>query len=179
MPPFKHWMKHTAMVPKGFLRYQVLRFLAEKPMSGSELMSEIEKRTNKYWKPSPGSIYPLLAWMRDNGYIVEAPQKEVGIKRYTLTDKGKGFLEEHIKTHEEMRKRFQHFRSGSGFVGPMWFELYSEKTEELRKATRDLAAALRKLQDKLEEKYSEEVVEEAKKTLKEVTERIQDITEKA
>ena len=36
MFPFKHWMKHMAMVPKGFLRYKVLKLLNEKPMSGSE-----------------------------------------------------------------------------------------------------------------------------------------------
>jgi DNA-binding PadR family transcriptional regulator len=38
-----------AMVPKGFLRYQVLKLLNEKPMSGSELMSEIEKQTEGRW----------------------------------------------------------------------------------------------------------------------------------
>jgi len=45
------------MVPKGFLRYQVLRLLKEKPMSGSEIMSEIEEETDGNWRPSPGSIY--------------------------------------------------------------------------------------------------------------------------
>jgi len=42
-PPFQHWMKHTASVPKGFLRYYVLKLLKEKPMSGSEIMVEIER----------------------------------------------------------------------------------------------------------------------------------------
>jgi len=167
-----------AMVPKGLLRYQVLKFLAEKPMSGSELMSEIEKRTNGYWKPSPGSIYPLLALLQDNGYIVEDTQKEVGIKRYILTEQGKAFLEEHVKTREEQRKRFQHFGPGPGFFGPMWFEFYPEKAEELRTATRELAVALWNLHDRLRKKYSEEAVEEAKKVLEEVAKRIRDITEK-
>ena len=42
----RHWMRHIAAVPKGFLRYELLRLLSEKPMSGSEIMTEIEKRTD-------------------------------------------------------------------------------------------------------------------------------------
>ncbi len=89
MFPFRHWMKHMAMVPKGFLRYKVLRLLDEKPMSGSEIMVEIERQTEGRWKPSPGSIYPLLSWLQDKGYIKEAAEQEAGIKRYALTDKAR------------------------------------------------------------------------------------------
>jgi DNA-binding PadR family transcriptional regulator len=52
-------------------------------------MHEIEKRTGGFWKPSPGSVYPLLAWLQDNSYIREVPGEEDGVKRYTLTDKGR------------------------------------------------------------------------------------------
>ncbi|MCS7136732.1 MAG: PadR family transcriptional regulator, partial [Aigarchaeota archaeon] len=72
-PPFRHWLRHMAAVPKGFLRLQVLELLNEKPMSGSEIMSEVERRTNGCWRPSPGSVYPLLAWLQDNGYVREVP----------------------------------------------------------------------------------------------------------
>lgn len=178
MFPFKHWMKHMAMVPKGFLRYQVLKLLDQKPMSGSEIMAEIEKQTNGYWKPSPGSIYPLLAWLQDKGYIKEAAEQEVGTKRYTLTEQGKGFLEEAIKTREELRKRFRHFGPGPGFMGPMWFEFYPEKAKELRKATKDLALAIFNLRDQLKRKYSEKAAAEVTKALEEATEKIEDITKK-
>jgi len=93
-----------ASVPKGFLRYYVLRLLNEKPMSGSEIMNEIAKRTDGHWKPSPGSIYPLIAWLQDKGYAKEVPEQEAGIKRYTLTDQGKMFLQEHIKRKEKLLK---------------------------------------------------------------------------
>ena len=63
--PFKYWMRYMAAVPKGFLRYQVLELLNEKPLSDSEITNEIEKKTNGCWKPSPGSVYPLLAWLQD------------------------------------------------------------------------------------------------------------------
>jgi len=178
MFPFRHWMKHMAMVPKGFLRYQVLKLLDEKSMSGSEIMSEIEKQTNGRWRPSPGSIYPLLSWLEDKGYIREAAEKEAGIKRYTLTDQGKVFLQEHIKKHEEMRKRFRHLGPGPGFMGPMWFEFYPEKAKELRAATRDLAVAVWNLRDSLRQKYSEEAAEEAKKALEEAAKKIEQIIRK-
>jgi DNA-binding PadR family transcriptional regulator len=174
----RHWMKHIAMVPKGFLRYQVLKLLNEKPMSGSELMSEIEKQANGYWRPSPGSIYPLLSWLEDKSYVKEVAEKETGTKRYKLTDEGEAFLEEHIKTREELRKRFSHFGPGPGFMGPMWFEFYPEKAKELRKATKCLAVALWELRDRLRSEYSEKMAEEARKALEEATAKIEELTKK-
>lgn len=167
-----------AAVPKGFLRYQVLKLLNEKSMSGSELMNEIEKQTNGFWKPSPGSIYPLLAWLQDKGYVKETPKQEAGTRRYTLTEQGKQFLQEHIKSREELRKRFKHFGPGPGFMGPMWYEFYPEKAKGLRKATRDLAVAVWNLRDSLRSKYSEEIAEEARKALEEAAKKIEEITKK-
>lgn len=151
------------MVPKGFLRHQVLRKLSEKPMAGSEIMNELEKQTSGSWRPSPGSIYPLLAWMLDEGYIEKASEDEVGIKRYTITEKGRTFLDEHIKMSEERNRRFRHFGPGAGFMGPMWFEFYPKKLESYKKSqgtylwlcgnsamflTRDTRRKLRKKQRK-------------------------------
>ncbi len=167
-----------AMAPKGFLRYRVLKLLNEKPLSGSEIMSEIENQTNGHWKPSPGSIYPLLAWLLEKGYIKEAPEQERGMKRYTLTDQGKAFLEEHIKTYEGLRERFRHFRPGPGFMGPMGFGFYPEEAKELRKATRALAIALWNFNDKLRREYDEKVADEAAKALEEAAVTIERITKK-
>ena len=178
-PHFKHWMRHMAMVPKGFLRYQVLKLLNEKPMSGSELMTEIEKQTEGHWKPSPGSVYPLLAWLQDKGYIKEADGQEAGVKRYTLTDQGKAFLQEHIKNREEMRKRFQHFGPpGLGFMGPTWFEFPHEKSRELLMSAKDMAVALRDFNHKLRRKYSEKALRDVQQVLEDATKKIEDITKK-
>ncbi|HKZ94919.1 MAG TPA: PadR family transcriptional regulator [Candidatus Bathyarchaeia archaeon] len=176
--PFRHWMRHMAMVPKGFLRYQVLKLLDEKPMSGSELMAEIEKQTEGRWRPSPGSIYPLLSWLQDKGYIKEADGQEAGVKRYALSDSGKALLVEHGKRQVEMRKRFPHFGPGPGFMGPMWFEFYPERAKELRRATKDLAMAIWKLRDKIREEYSEKAVQDAAKALEETAKKIEEIAGK-
>ncbi len=167
-----------AMVPKGFLRYEVLKLLNEKPMSGSEMMGEIEKRTDGRWRPSPGSIYPLLAWLQDKGYIKDADGQEAGVKRYELTESGTALLAAHDRRRDEMRKRFAHFGPGPGFLGPMWFEFYPEKARELRKATKNLVVAVWQLRDQLREEYSEKVVEEAAKALEETAKKIEEISKR-
>jgi DNA-binding PadR family transcriptional regulator len=63
-------------------------------MSGSEIMSAIKKETQGRWIPSPGSVYPLLAWLEDKGFIKEAQKTKGEVKRYTLTEQGKNFLKE-------------------------------------------------------------------------------------
>ncbi|MCX8189490.1 MAG: PadR family transcriptional regulator [Nitrososphaeria archaeon] len=88
----RHWERHTACVPKGFLRLTILKLLNEKPLSGSEIMDIIESETKGLWRPSPGSVYPLLAWLMDKGFIKESQKSDDGMKRYTITEEGKAFL---------------------------------------------------------------------------------------
>jgi DNA-binding PadR family transcriptional regulator len=174
----KHWMRHTAIVPKGFLRYQLLTMLGEKPMSGSEIMTELESKTNGYWKPSPGSIYPLLAWLQDQAYIKEADQKEPGIRRYTITEQGKTFLDQETKRREELDRRLEHFRTAPGFVGPMWFAFAREDATELRKIAREFGKAVRDVFHEMGREHSKEVTEQALRMLEEATKKLQDITTK-
>jgi DNA-binding PadR family transcriptional regulator len=174
----RHWMRHTAVVPKGFLRYKLLKMLSSKPMSGSEIMSEIEKQTNGYWKPSPGSIYPLLSWLQDQGHIKEAAQQEPGIRRYELTEQGKRFLDEEGKTREELDKRLEHFGPTPGLIGPMWFAFDRENAKELRKAAREFGHGMRQLFHELRREYSKEAAEQAKDALEEAAKKIQDIADK-
>ncbi|MEM3578409.1 MAG: PadR family transcriptional regulator [Candidatus Bathyarchaeia archaeon] len=175
-PPFRHWLRHMAAVPKGFLRYQVLELLNEKPLSGSEIMSEIEKRTNGCWKPSPGSVYPLLAWLQDNGYIKEVPAEESGTKRYTLTGKGKQLL-------EEQRKVRAHFRTGRKLVVPPFFGSFllrmpPEEADEIREAFRRLFKVFFSLGMSLEEKFSEQAIKDTLKVLNETSQRLEEIEKK-
>lgn len=165
----KHWMRHSAMVPKGFLRYQLLKMLREKPMSGSEIMSELESKTNGYWKPSPGSIYPLLAWLHDQSYIKEADLKESGIRRYTLTEQGKSFLENETKSREEINKRMDR-------LGPMWYGPEGELRGELHKVSRSFGKAARDVFHEIRREPSKEAIQQAMKTLGEITVKLQELT---
>jgi DNA-binding PadR family transcriptional regulator len=169
-------MKHTAVVPKGFIRYHVLESLSEKPKSGSEIMNDIEKRTNGHWKPSPGSIYPLLAWLQDNGYIKELPAEGSGMKRYELAETGEALLEEQRKIKAKFSREAKFFPPP--FLGALWFRIPPEKTAEVRESVRRVIEAFFELGGYLEEKFSEQAVREATKTLDETAEKLEGICKK-
>lgn len=172
----KHWMKHTAMVPKGFIRYHVLESLAEKPMSGSEIMEEIEKRTDGRWKPSPGSVYPLLAWLQDNGYVVDLPTDQSGLKRCELTQNGRKLLEEQRKIRIKFRKEAKSF--APPFLGALWFRIPPEKTAQARESMHRMVSAFFELGASLEENFSEKALKEAGEVLEETAKKLEKINQK-
>jgi DNA-binding PadR family transcriptional regulator len=170
----RNWLRHNAMVPKGFLRYHVLEALNEKAMSGSELMDEIQKSTGGSWKPSPGSIYPLLAWLQDNAYIKELPT-ENGFKRYELTQSGKDLLEEQTKIREK-------FRDVGFMTNPFFDRFFSnlpqEKTVQIRASMKRLLVSSIKLGKTLRENYSEKDLDEALKVLDDTSKKLEEMNDK-
>jgi DNA-binding PadR family transcriptional regulator len=72
---------------RGDVRTAVLALLAEKPMHGYQLIREIEERSGGAWKPSPGSVYPTLQLLADEGLI--SSEEANGRKTYSLTDEGR------------------------------------------------------------------------------------------
>lgn len=170
-----NWLRHNAMVPKGFIRYHVLQALSEQPMSGSELMDTIEKQTGGNWKPSPGSIYPLLSWLQDNGYIKELPT-ENGLKRYELTQSGRDLLEEQRKIREK-------FTQEGGFFASPFFDRFlsntpKDKTEQIRASMRQLMVASMKIAKNLRDNYSEQYLDEALKVLDEASGKLEELNNK-
>ena len=66
----------------------LLSLLAERPMHGYEMIQEIAERSQDLWRPSPGSVYPTLQLLVDEGLIVGSESE--GSKRlFELTDTGK------------------------------------------------------------------------------------------
>jgi len=78
---------------RGDVRAALLVLLAEEPRNGYGLMQEIETRSQGAWRPSPGSVYPALALLEDEGLI--AAEEVDGGKRFGLTDAGRAHVEEH------------------------------------------------------------------------------------
>src|ERR1700722_12590478 len=73
---------------RGDVRAAILVLLAERPMHGSEMIQEIAERSQDLWRPSPGSVYPTLQLLVDEGLIVGSESE--GSKRlFELTDTGK------------------------------------------------------------------------------------------
>jgi DNA-binding PadR family transcriptional regulator len=76
-------------------------------MSGVEIVEVIAKETGGRWIPSSGSVYPLLASLHDKGLTSEMPSGEAGIKRYTLTAKGKALFEKQILFGQKMLSKLE------------------------------------------------------------------------
>ena len=72
---------------KGDVRTAVLALLAEKPMHGYQIIQQIEERSGGSWKPSPGSVYPTLQLLADEGLI--KAEEAGGRKTYSLTEEGR------------------------------------------------------------------------------------------
>jgi DNA-binding PadR family transcriptional regulator len=79
-----HWP--GGRVPKGNVRGLLLAALLDGPAHGYELMRRLEGRAGGRWRPSPGSVYPLLQLMEDEG-LVRGRDIE-GRKVYELTERG-------------------------------------------------------------------------------------------
>jgi DNA-binding PadR family transcriptional regulator len=73
--------------PRGDVRSAVLALLLEKPMHGYQIIAEIGERSGGSWKPSPGSVYPTLQMLTDEGLL--KAEESGGRKTYSLTDEGR------------------------------------------------------------------------------------------
>lgn len=81
---------------KGDVRSAVLRLLNESPMHGYQIIQEIEDRSDGVWKPSPGSVYPTLQLLVDEGLLDSKETK--GRRTYSLTVAGKEVAEAENET---------------------------------------------------------------------------------
>ncbi len=77
--------------PRGNARAAALALLAEQPRNGYQLMQEIEGRSNGVWRPSPGSMYPILQQLADEGMIEQSD----GGKTWSITAEGRAYVESH------------------------------------------------------------------------------------
>jgi DNA-binding PadR family transcriptional regulator len=76
--------------PRGDVRAAVLVLLAEGPSNGYRIIGEVTRRSDGEWKPSPGSVYPTLQQLQDEGLVTADPADP---KQFTLTDEGRSYVE--------------------------------------------------------------------------------------
>jgi DNA-binding PadR family transcriptional regulator len=77
---------------RGDIRTAALLLLAEEPRNGYQIMQEVQERSDGVWRPSPGSVYPALAQLEDEGLI--RSQEADGRKLFALTDAGRAYVQE-------------------------------------------------------------------------------------
>lgn len=114
---------------RGDVRLAIMSLLAEKPSNGYGLISEIAERTHQRWRPSNGSIYPLLRQLLEEG-LIETDDAENS--EYRLTVEGSEFLAAH---DGEVQRAWQ-------ARGPQ-----SEAAEQFHDSVRKLHGAIKQLSE--------------------------------
>ncbi len=131
-----------ARAKRGDIRAAVLALLAEKPAHGYEMIKDLDERTEGAWRPSPGSIYPTLQLLEDEGLIKGS--EEAGKRSFELTEEGR-------KAHEDRSgpspwdevtagappEELQLWRSAQQLRAAVGQAVYAG-TDEQRKRVRDL-----------------------------------------
>ena len=77
---------------RGDVRAAILVLLADRAMHGYEMISEISDRSGGLWRPSPGSVYPTLQLLVDEGLIV-GTESEGSKRLFELTEEGRAAAE--------------------------------------------------------------------------------------
>ncbi|WP_220206994.1 PadR family transcriptional regulator [Reticulibacter mediterranei] len=118
-----------ARVGRGDVRAALLLLLAEQPSHGYHLMQRVSERSGGVWQPSPGSVYPALQLLEDEG-LVRVEQSE-GRRVFHLTESGQAYVQEH---REELT------RAWSAVVGSV-----DDGEQELRGLFHQVGAALKQV----------------------------------
>ncbi len=94
------WLKESQ---KGYMRIALLILLSKKPCHGYEMMKEVEDRTDGFWKPTAGGVYPILQNLEQEGYIDGkwGSQKRKR-KIYRITEPGKLILDRALLKHSQI-----------------------------------------------------------------------------
>lgn len=100
---------------RGDLKYMVLGLLEEEPMHGYQVMQRLEEESGGYYSASPGSVYPVLQMLEDQGYV--RSEQHDGKKVYHITDAGRAFLHEHRDRVDDVTDRVDDFASMFGGRG--------------------------------------------------------------
>jgi len=135
---------------RGDVRAAVLALLTERPMHGYEMIQELDTRTGGIWRPSPGSVYPTLQLLEDEGLI--ASESSEGRRRFALTEDGRAEAERAADNApwaeyaDDTVSQAQDFReAGLGIMNALRQVAFSGTDEQRRAALEVLNETRRKL----------------------------------
>lgn len=107
---------------KGDLKYVILDLVKDQPRHGYDVIRALEERLGGFYNPSPGSVYPTLQLLEDQGYLTSSQLD--GKRVYAITDEGRKFLGDRADVLEALKARMAE-RRGFG-QGPEAGELFGE-----------------------------------------------------
>ena len=92
---------------RGNLKFVILRLISKRPMHGYEVMKALEEESKGYYRPSPGSVYPTLQMLEDEGYVTV--EEADGKKIYSITEDGAEYLGDNEDVVDDVFDRVEHF----------------------------------------------------------------------
>ena len=150
------WQRTGPRARRGDVRAAILDVLhadVEQNLNGYQVIQKIAERTDGAWKPSPGSVYPTIQQLEDEGLL--ATGEDAGRKVLRLTDAGRGYVTEHP---DEMAAVWAPFEEegeaddGSDLkkvigqtMGAIWQIASTGTTAQVEEAAQVLAETRRKL----------------------------------
>ena len=99
--PARGGRRRSQMFESGEVKFVILRLLNEKPRHGYEVIRALEEKFGGLYTPSPGTVYPTLQLLEDEGYV-RVVVEEGGKKVYHVTPEGERYLEEHRDLLDEI-----------------------------------------------------------------------------
>ncbi|KVR70551.1 PadR family transcriptional regulator [Burkholderia vietnamiensis] len=96
------------------LQLLLLALVAEQPSHGYELIKALDTRSNGFYSPSPGMVYPALTYLEEVGFVVS--QAEGNRKRYALTDAGRAHLDAQRERVDTLFARLTHLARKMEFM---------------------------------------------------------------
>ncbi|MFT3873779.1 MAG: PadR family transcriptional regulator [Nocardioides sp.] len=79
-------------VRRGDVRSAILDVLRHQPMNGYQIISQIAERSDGAWRPSPGSVYPTISQLEDEGLVTT--DESAGRRTLRLTEAGEAYVAE-------------------------------------------------------------------------------------
>lgn len=137
---------------RGDLKYMILGLLEEEPMHGYQVMQRLEDESGGFYSASPGSVYPVLQMLQDEGHVTS---EEIEGKRvYELTEGGRAFLARHRERVDGVADRVSDFGDrfsgrGMGDLTRTFMRLAQASFERAMEAAGDVAA-MKELREILE-----------------------------
>lgn len=115
---------------RGDLKYVILDLLKDQPRHGYDIIRALEERFHGFYSPSPGSIYPTLQLLEDQGYVTGREQE--GKRVYTITDAGRAFLTERAEAAAGAQER----------ANAVWGRHISPELQQLMQEVRGIGQVL-------------------------------------
>ncbi|WP_069807495.1 PadR family transcriptional regulator [Vulcanisaeta thermophila] len=118
------------------LKYIILYLLSNHgPMTGAQIIDEIERLTMGFWRPSPGSVYPALEELESEG-LIKVARVEGTKKYYEITESGKQFIG--IPSIDKGTSAVNDFISLAKYIMDNWDSLSEEDKVRVREVIREM-----------------------------------------